>query len=320
MIMPDFGSTGTSHTYLIYGVAVESEFALSSVEPWNGAESVDIRIRVGTPAYFQQNAAGLRQEGEDAICYTILGDGSLYIRVSQVLEAVVDADGRCVTAAPLNEADDRTFEANLTNFALSASLTMQGQECLHATVVEIDGRAIGLLGESGAGKSTLAAFLLNGGATLITDDMLRVTFAEDSAMAHSGPHRLKLFEETAHQLLPKEARDGRFNRLSRKIMVEPSARPKVGKATPLSALFWLGEEPAEDAKDVSLRRLSGIEKIKVLTQSTMARRYETPARLKRQLRFAERLARIMPIHAVSYRRDYALLESVAHKLRQTTFG
>jgi hypothetical protein len=321
--MPDSGSSLTHHKYRIYGVTVDSEFALSSVEPCANAQPTDISIVSGTQDYFQQNAAGLRQDGEDSIRYTILADHSVYIRIDHVLEAIVAADGRRVTAGRLEDADDRTYEANLANFALSASLTLQGEECLHATVVEIDGRAVGLLGPGGAGKSTLAAFLLTEGATLVTDDMLRVTFAEGDVMAYPGPYRLKLFEETALRFLPGAARDGAFNRLSCKIMVEPTPQRVAGSppwraALPMSALFWLGnDEPSDGEHDVSVRRLAGIEKVKVLTQSTMARRYMAPERLKRQLRFAERMARIMPIYALDYRRDYALIEKVARELRQT---
>ena len=92
------------------------------------------------------------------------------------------------------------------------------------------GEIFGFLGPSGAGKSTLAAFLLTEGATLVTDDMLRVTFAEGEVMAYPGPHRLKLFEETALRFLPNAASDGSFNRLSRKIMVEPASHREA--ATP----------------------------------------------------------------------------------------
>ena len=312
------------HMYRIYGVIVDSAFALSSVEPCAETLPVDISLVAGTPDWFERVAAGLREDCEEWIRYTILEDGGVYIRINQVLEAIVAADGRRVVAARLEDAEDRTFEANLTNFALSASLTLQGEECLHATVVEIDGRAVGLLGPSGAGKSTLAAFLLTEGATLVTDDMLRVSFAEKGVLAYPGPHRLKLFEPTALRFLPHAASAGDFNRLSRKIMVTPAPHRDTGRPAPvhaplpLSALFWLGnDEPADGAPEISMRRLAGIEQVKVLTQSTMARRYMAPERLKRQLRFAEKLARLMPIYALDYRRDYELLGKVARKLRQT---
>jgi hypothetical protein len=313
--MPDSTFTGTRPVYRLYGVAVESALRLTSVPPWPDCDVAPaVRISFGTPDFFARKAADLRADCEDWIRHAVLADGSLYIRVNEVFEAVIAPDGRDVVCAPLGEVDERTFEANLANFALSTSLTLQGEECLHATVVEIGGRAIGLLGPSGSGKSTLSAFLLARGAGLVTDDMLRVTFADDGlALAHPGPRRLKLFDDSAARLLPDAARDGSFNRLSSKRMFEPGgASSRVLQPVPLSALFWLGEpQPAMGESEVATRRLAGIEPVKVLTGSTMNRRHVAADRLVRQLRFAERLARALPIYALRYRRDYDLLDRVA---------
>jgi hypothetical protein len=318
--MPDSTFNQTRHLYRLYGLAVESALRLTSAEAWpeeDGAPTV--RIACGAPEVFERKAAGLREDCGDWIRYAVLGDGSLYIRVIVVFEAIIASHGRDVVCAPLGEVDERTFEANLANFALSASLTLQGEECLHATVVAIGGRAVGLLGPSGSGKSTLSAFLLAWGAGLVTDDMLRVTFADGGAiLAHSGPHRLKLFDDSAAQLLPAAAQDGSFNRLSSKRMFEPGGVSRVGTALPLSALFWLGDpEPPPGEDEVAIRRLAGIEPVKVLTGSTMNRRYVAADRLERQFRFAERLARAVPIHALRYRRDYGLLERVAAAIDRT---
>jgi hypothetical protein len=312
--MPDSTFNETRHVYRLYGLAVESALKLTSAEAWPGAGVPPaVRLAFGSPELFARRAAGLREDCEDWIRHVVLGDGSVYIRVNEVFEAIVAADGRDVLCGPLGEVEERTFEANLANFALSACLTLQGEECLHATVVARDGRAVGLLGPSGSGKSTLSAFLLAGGAGLVTDDMLRVTFAADGViLAHRGPHRLKLFDDSAARLLPDAARDGSFNRLSSKRMFEPGAGCEVASAVPLAALFWLGEpEPRPGEGDVATRRLAGIEPVKVLTGSTMNRRYVAADRLVRQLRFAERLARAMPIHALRYRRDYDRLDRVA---------
>jgi hypothetical protein len=316
--MPDSESSMTRHKYRIYGLIVESELPLSSVEPCTEDLPPEISIVFGAQDYFQQRAGALRQDSDEWIRYTVLDDGSVYIRINQVFEAVVEVDGRRVICARLEDADDRTFEANLSNFALSASLTLKGEECLHATVIEFDGRACGLLGPSGAGKSTLAAFLLGQSAKLVTDDMLRVAFTELEVLAYPGPHRLKLFEETASRFMPGAMSDGSFNRLSRKMMIRPDVVSSLVSAPlPLSTLFWLGdEEPPEGTRDVSTRRLIGVEPVKVLTQSTMATRYLASERLKRQLRFAERLARRIPIYALDYRRDFDLLESVSRQLQR----
>jgi hypothetical protein len=315
--MPDFALSAVRHRYRIYGLVVESELVLTSVEPCSDATAVpEIEVVLGSEDLFGQRVAGLREDSEDWIRYTVLAGGDLYIRINQVFEAIVEADGRRVICARLGPPDDRTFEANLVNFALSASLTLKGEECLHATVIELDGSAIGLLGASGAGKSTLAAYLIAQGATLITDDMLRVAFSRDGVRAHPGPYRVKLFAEPASRLLPAAAADGAFNRLSGKVMFHPDGSPRPSPV-PLAALFWLGEgEPPAIRPAISSRRLAGMEQVKVLTGSTMNTRYLVPERLGRQLRFAERLAREVPIHALSYRRDYALLDKVLGEIRR----
>jgi hypothetical protein len=67
---------------------------------------------------------------------------------------------------------------------------------------------------------------------------------------------------------------------------------------------------------VSIQRLAGIERVKTLTRSTMNIRYVTPERLTRQLRFAEQMARAVPIFSLRYPRDYAALPEVAEALRR----
>src|SRR5262249_11444420 len=144
----------------------------------------------------------------------------------------------------LGDTDPVSFEAYLVNFALSGALLQQGEEPLHATVVDFGDRAIGLLGNSGAGKSTLAAFLIAQGGTLVTDDILRVTFASEVILAQPGPNRLKLFDEPAKRYLPGAVSRGHFNPLSGKFMFQPTGTPPYHRhARPLAALLLLGQAP-----------------------------------------------------------------------------
>jgi len=307
------------HKYCIYGLVVESELRLSSVQSCCDERAPVVSITEATDGFFAQRAAGLRQDSEEWIRHVVLDDGSVYVRVNGIFETIVTADGRGVASAKLGTVDDRTFEANLVTFALTTSLTLQGEECLHATVVAFDGKAVGLLGPSGAGKSTLSACLLAQCASLITDDMLRVTFASDGVLAQSGPHRLKLLDDSARRFLPDAVMQGSFNKLSGKTMFEPSGPSNAEpRGTPLAALVWLGDEEAARSGDpaVSIQRLTGIERMKILTRSTMNIRYVTPERLTRQLRFAEQMARAVPIFSLRYPRDYAALPEVAEALRR----
>ncbi len=56
-------------------------------------------------------------------------------------------------------------------------------EVLHASTVELDGRALLILGPSGSGKSTLALDLIALGASLVADDRTIVTCEGDRLIA-----------------------------------------------------------------------------------------------------------------------------------------
>jgi len=58
--------------------------------------------------------------------------------------------------------------------SLAFVLTLAGECVLHASAVQPNGSAIAFVGAAGMGKSTLAALLCASGATLVTDDSLRL--------------------------------------------------------------------------------------------------------------------------------------------------
>ncbi|HTR85271.1 MAG TPA: hypothetical protein VMI56_12395 [Reyranella sp.] len=307
----------TRQRYLIYGLVVESEIPLTSVEPCGDAAApVGLVLHLAPTDWFRRRTPDVPQDSDDWIRHVVLGDGSVYIRVHEVFEAIVAPDGSSVACAPLGDDDDRAVEAHLVTFALSAALTLQGEECLHATVVGRQGRTVGLIGPSGAGKSTLAAFLIARGAHLVTDDMLRLAFAPGAVRAYPGPGRLKLFEDTAHTLLPDATSDGgfSFNRFSGKLMFRSAGLAVPAGPVALAALFWLGAPAPSGEPPVEVRALAGMEKAKVLLASAMNIRYVAPERLARQMAFVERLAQALPVHALGYERRYALLPRVADEI------
>lgn len=307
-----------SYRYVVYGLVIESQFPLQSIDESRlGGTEPAVSISLGTADFLLAGAEGVDAASVDWVHHSVLPDGRIYLKADGVLETVVSADGRQAVCRRAAGADDRTFESNLLNFILGTSLTLQGEEPLHATVVDIGGKSIGLLGDSGAGKSTLAAFLISQGATLVTDDMLRVLFLDGKAFAPQGPHRLKLFEETARCLLPQALEGAQRNAVSGKIMVRPpSSAAAVDGPRPLAALFWLGDTellPSTDSVSSSL--LTGLDLARVLIGSAMNIRLQGLDRLVRQLRFAQHLAQVVPVYSVSYARRFELLDRVTRELR-----
>ena len=66
----------------------------------------------------------------------------------------------------------------------------------------------------------------------------------------------------------------------------------------------------------SVRRLGGIELARALISSAMNIRYHAPERLERQMRFAQRLAEVLPVYALEYPRSFAALDEVSRELRR----
>jgi hypothetical protein len=307
------------YRYRVYGLVIESELRLTSVEELaDGEGQPAITLAFAPPEHFRTIAPSRAPDPDDWIQHVIRDDGSVYVKADGVFETLISADGRNVICTRLGDIDQRSFEANLLNFVVSASLTLQGEETLHSTVVEIDGRAVGLLGLSGAGKSTLAAFLISRGADLVTDDMLRVSFAEGALLAYPGPYRLKLLDEPGKGFLPGVMADGYFNSLSGKIMVQPRAAvPQRREPTPLAALFHLGHPNDQPVvRKVSRMRLGGVELGRVIISSTMDTRYARPDRLTRQIEFAARVAGALPVYELRYPRSVEAMDDVAAEIRR----
>ena len=67
-----------------------------------------------------------------------------------------------------------------------------GHELLHAGAVETAGRTLAFVGPTGSGKSTLVALLCADGASLISDDQLRVELEADGVVCHPGLGLIRL--------------------------------------------------------------------------------------------------------------------------------
>lgn len=308
-----------AHRYRVFGLVIESELPLASIEPYRGRSPTDVRIEAGSAAYFDVHAPATAPDPHDWVRHAVCDDGRVYLRAENVFEAIVAADGHAVTCRTLGETDARSVEANLLNFALSTCLTLRGEEPLHSTAVEVGGRVIGLLGRSGAGKSTLAAFLIGRGACLVTDDMLRLRFDDRGGVfAFAGPCRLKLFEEPARRFLPSAVAEGHFNPLSGKLMVRPpTPADAAARQSLVAALIHLDPpEQASTTGEPALERLRGGALARTLISSAMDDRYGEPRRLQRQLAFAARIAATIPVFSLRYRRDFGAMDKVAEAIER----
>jgi hypothetical protein len=149
--------------YRIFGWRVASALELPGLPGDDPANPVDITFRLG-------EAAPL----EDAVALGALvahdRNGCARIEIPGVAAFVV-RDGREVEIAPQMATGAPDIGVFLLGSVIGILCHQRGELPLHASCVEIDGRAVAFSGLSGSGKSTLAAAMVGHGARLLADDV-----------------------------------------------------------------------------------------------------------------------------------------------------
>ncbi|MBO0718286.1 MAG: AAA family ATPase, partial [Rhizobiales bacterium] len=119
-------------------------------------------------------------------------------------------------------------------------LHQREQIVLHASAVEVNGKAMVFCGHSGAGKSTIAAALAKRGYRLITDDVCALTFSDAAhPIVHPDGRQLKLWAQAIEKLELDEVRGERIRGCLEKFYVEPHRA--TSEALPLGAVYALVE-------------------------------------------------------------------------------
>jgi hypothetical protein len=137
-------------------------------------------------------------------------------------------------------------EYPLTGVVMAVLLALSGRTVLHGAALAVNGRALVLLGDSGHGKSTLAAALIARGASLLTDDVVRLQRGDDGYRATAGVPRLSLDGDAVKRLIARvPAVAVRVERHDRaKTLVEV---PGAAETVPVGVIVQLAPIGAPDA-------------------------------------------------------------------------
>jgi hypothetical protein len=91
------------------------------------------------------------------------------------------------------------FELRFLGPVLSYWLERRGIPALHASAVEVEGRAVAFLSRHGGGKTGLAAAMMRAGHSLLTDDVLPVEETAGTFHARPGYPQMRMWpDEAAH--------------------------------------------------------------------------------------------------------------------------
>lgn len=296
--------------YRLYGCRVESDFPLC-VPLWPGKnQKPDIRIlKASGRNFFTPSRTDL---SKNKIQYLPQPDGSVEILFFDSHECRIVPNGKTVYFKSLAVSSNRkkngarlAFLHFLRNNILSFCLLKFGVESLHGSAVVIQNKAVGLIGQSGYGKSTLAASFLKAGYPVLTDDLLAVKKSGREFKAAPGPAHLKLYPETAKQLLPKSLKGIPMNRSARKLVFPLKNRRAQLSPIPLSALYVLHPRFLKrTSPQIRVRPFAHQEAVINLIRAAHNLVAQDPVRIRKQFVFASGLASQVPVRAVSYPRNF----------------
>lgn len=223
--------------------------------------------------------------------------------------------GREVIVEPDQRRDQALILSCLLGRVMAILMHQRGNLVLHASSLEIGGRAVGIGAHSGTGKSTFAAYLATRGHGYLTDDMIPLK-TEDMPipMVYPGFPLAKLHPETAAALnIPAERITPISAEMDKKFVSFPPREDPM-QAYPLHALYILNEGP-----EVSLTRMPVQQAVMELVTHSFSRifaqnEFQTTgdkARLQKTLQQCAWLAGKIPVYRLTRPRDFALLPQLA---------
>lgn len=125
----------------------------------------------------------------------LAADGTALVELAAVGRFLLRS-GREIRMAPSVDATPASLQTVLLSIVAGAILHQRGALPLHASCVVHQGAAVAIAGPTGRGKSTLAAALLRRGATLLTEDIAVISFADGVAHVVQGAVGIRLWPDS----------------------------------------------------------------------------------------------------------------------------
>jgi HPr Serine kinase C-terminal domain len=226
--------TPRRYSYSAFGLGVASTLPLPELVAGDGSADVDVEL--GPRMTRPDMPRAPRAE-------TIVGADEWQLTFDDVGVITVRGGSR-IDVRPIAGVQARSIRLAVLGPAMGVLLQQRGFLVLHASVVDIGGRAVAFLGASGWGKSTMAAALHARGHRLVADDLAAVRIGRDGPEVHSGFPQMKLWPDAVRELghdpaaLPRLERG--FEKRARRVREGFATQTRLR----LARVFLLDEGPA----------------------------------------------------------------------------
>jgi len=247
--------------YFAFGLHLRSELELpeiSTVTAVCDAPVVDIRLGTTGEIPAARYVDTACQISADDCLLNV--DGVARYRVRNGEEIIVE---------PFSASFERRVRLFLLGTVFGTLCHQRGLLPLHASAIEVDGRAIAFAGVSGAGKSTLAAHFHDRGYPVLCDDLCAIHFDRSARpMVSQGIPRLKLWRDAA-KMLGWQFHSGEIDVDGQEKYQFPTGRASAGTTLALHRIYVL--EDVRLSAQQRICRLKGVDATDALLLHTYRR-------------------------------------------------
>ena len=247
--------------YRAYGVGIESSAEIAGLTP-RAADFHEANLKfeqgpepewVGQgrelPGRILSHLPECGNTGDPSFLLTEHGEGRCYeLSYSDGTRFVVDDGGKRVWG---------TFQPPLTNEDLATYflgpvmgflLRRRGVTCLHASAVELQGRAVAFSGQAGDGKSTTAGALALRGNAVLSEDIVPLELTKGRLQAIPGYPRVCLWPDAVEKLTGNIEGLPRLTPVwEKRYLPLDGVRAKfVDEKRPLGLIYLFGERSSDE--------------------------------------------------------------------------
>jgi hypothetical protein len=247
--------------YYAFGLQIKSEYELPELMKSYGEEKADVYIQIC-------DLTSLWEKLSTPDSLLIVKNNLVLFHIESLATFCI-LDGKQILVSPENGAETDRIKLYLLGSCMGALLMQRNTLCLHGSAIEINGKAYAIVGKSGAGKSTLAAAFLSKGYPLLTDDVIAVSFDDNSQpMVVPGYPQQKLWKESLQKFGIEHERFRPLFERENKFAVPIS--DFTNNPVPFAGIIELSQS---DDESIYFHEIMGLERVHIVMRQTFRRSF-----------------------------------------------
>ena len=250
-------------------------------------------------------------------------DGGLFLRMiySDGTEFWIDREVRTLWAHWSKGSSLKNTLGYLLGPVLGLLLRLRGIVSLHASVVELDSRAVIFVGAEGAGKSTTAAAFARRGFAVLSDDIAALRETDGKFYVLPGYPRVNLWPDSVRMLYGSpEALPPIMNGWEKRCLTlgSNSETQFAERPLPIGAIYILGDPQTECGNTVeSISQKTGMLD---LVANTYATNFLDAGQRGREFAVLSRLVTAVPVRKINPRREVLAVQELCEAVQKDFAG